>query len=241
MPIPAGWDFDIANKSLLLEPSYEDYAKFKKSYGYIANIHDASSDDSASPLQLTVILKLPFKYGSKACERYRSWAYARIFAFGSKALFSRPLEALSIGDAVTGAICPAGGDHHTADLRAWKPCAYDEWFKASPRSFFDEGIELPTDAMYKLPSLGFKNLPPHNGWDGRLMALPDKPRKLAEEAFEKLPEPLVPRVNGAFPEASKKPPESPSVKAPPKPHESFDQKLSRFGLLKDPLPTNDLG
>ena len=92
--------------------------------------------------------------------------------------------------------------------------------------------------MYKLPALGFKNLPTHNGWTGKLVALPDKLRKLAEESFEKLPEPLVPRVNGSFPDT---PQDKAQDKAPTKPHESFDQKLSRFGLLKDPLPMSELG
>lgn len=86
------------------------------------------------------------------------------------------------------------------------------------------GIELPTDAMYKLPSLGFANLPSHNGWTGRLMANPDKLRLITDEAFEKMPDPLNPRVNGAHPKLM-----------PNAPSSSFADS-SRLGLLKQKGP-----
>ena len=82
-----------------------------------------------------------------------------------------------------------------------------------------------------------------------MISLPDKLRKITEEAYEKLPEPLVPRIDGVHPKASSEPsPDSSDdakFKAPPgihpKHHESFDRKLSRFGLLKDPLPVFESG
>ena len=138
VPIPAGWDFDLVNKSLLIEPDYEAYSRFKKAFGYVANIRDTSSDDTDSPLQLTIVLKLPFKYGKKACEKYHSWAFGRIQAFGAKAAFPRHFEAISIGDAVAGVVCVTGGEYHTAHLRSWKSCSFNERWKSSPRPFFEE-------------------------------------------------------------------------------------------------------
>ena len=167
VPIPAGWDFDLVNKSLLIEPDYEAYSRFKKAFGYVANIHDTFSDDTASPVQLTIVLKLPFKYGTKACEKYHSWAFGRIQAFGAKAAFPRHFEAISIGDAVTGVICVTGGDYRTAHLGSWKACSFDEWWKASPRSFFDEdyrsGLFPPPDS-FSSPNYFFSYIPPFFGF-----------------------------------------------------------------------------
>ena len=85
VPLPAGWTFNRERSQLLLEPTEEDFHSYKHSFGYVATIHDANSTDTASPLCLTVVLKLPFKYGSTADEYYHSYAWARVNAFASKA------------------------------------------------------------------------------------------------------------------------------------------------------------
>ena len=77
------------------------------------------------------------------------------------------------------------------------------------------GIELPTDGIYKLPSLGFKHIPQNHGFMSKLLFVPDKARVRIEAAAKALPEPLVPRVKGVHPpEAFEK--SKPLFKAPPK-------------------------
>ena len=89
VPIPDGWNFDLARSSLLVGPIFGHYARFKKAYGFVANLHECPSGDTASPFQATVVLKLPSKYGDKASEFKSSWAFARIDAFAAKAKFLR--------------------------------------------------------------------------------------------------------------------------------------------------------
>ena len=76
------------------------------------------------------------------------------------------------------------------------------------------GIELPTDAIYKLPSLGFKHLPANHGFTSKLLFIPDKARVRVEAAAKALPDPLVPRVKGVHPpEAFKNVPPTPASSA----------------------------
>ena len=104
-----------------------------------------------------------------------------------------------MGGPVTGVLKLTSGDYKNTHLSAWKPTTFAEWKLASPESFFHEGLQFPTDALYKLPSLGFKHLPNNNGWMAKLLFIPDKARVHVEAAALPLPKPLVPRVNGVHP------------------------------------------
>ena len=190
-PIKYGWEFAIVKGAVVLEPCADDYSFLMKAFGYVAHIHECSSDDTASAFQLSVVLKLPFKYGEKAAEHRFSWAFARTNAFSAKAkitkggfgeghfilticllyypCFSGGFEAVSIGDAVTGVIKVTKGDYKTAHLSSWRPVSFTEWWHASPQSFFENGVQLPTDAIYHLPSLGFRHLPTNNGFYSQLI------------------------------------------------------------------------
>ena len=70
--------------ALISEPAPGEYVDYKLAFGYVASITDASSNDTGSPLSISVILKLPFKYGRSIDENRRSWAWARINAYASK-------------------------------------------------------------------------------------------------------------------------------------------------------------
>ena len=86
IPLAAGWTFDKEHSQLLLEPPEDDFRSYKHSFGYVATTHDANATDTASPLCLTVVLKLPYKYGSPPDERRHSYVWARVNAFASKAI-----------------------------------------------------------------------------------------------------------------------------------------------------------
>ena len=64
---------------------------------------------------------------------------------------------------------------------------------------FPIGIELPKEAISKLPAVGFGNLAGRNGSTSQLLFQPDKIRRHAAEAVLDLPDPLVPRVGGKHP------------------------------------------
>ena len=100
---------------------------------------------------------------------------------------------------MTGVIKLTGGDYNNTHLSSWRPCSFSEWKDASPLSFFDRGVELRTDAIYKLPSSGYKFLPSNHGFIAKMLYIPDKPRAKIEAAAAPLPKPLVPRVNGRHP------------------------------------------
>ena len=197
VPIPHGWEFGLLRSSLLIEPSAHDFCRLMKAYGYVSHIHEASPDGAPSAFQLIVVLKVPFRYGDKASEYRHSWAFARINAFADKAdlcqrasvfffiwenafwfhtCFPNGFETVSLGDAATGVIKGAKGDYKTAHLYAWRKVSYNEWRRASPLSFFEAGIEFPTDAIYRLLALGFRNLPRNDGFTSQLVFLPGERR-----------------------------------------------------------------
>ena len=89
MPTKQCWDFEVVKGEIYLEPSADDFCVFMKAFGYVAHIHDASSDDTASAFQLTIVLKLPFYYGKNASEYRHIWAFARANAFSAKANFTK--------------------------------------------------------------------------------------------------------------------------------------------------------
>lgn len=85
VPLPKQWDFDIRRSNLLLEPSASDYLRYVKAFGFIAHLHECSSDDTPSAFTASVVLKLPFRFGSSQYEEKASWAFVRINAFSAKA------------------------------------------------------------------------------------------------------------------------------------------------------------
>ena len=89
-PLPATWTFEVKNAQLLIEPSADDSPHLKALYGYVGQINDAACNDTATPLCLQIIAKLPFKYGAPKGEFKRSWAFARVDAFASKCSLADP-------------------------------------------------------------------------------------------------------------------------------------------------------
>ena len=99
VPIPLGWDFDLLKSSLLIEPSAFDYARYVKAFGYVVHLNDSTSGDTPDGFTASVVLKLPFRFGSSSSEASPSWAlsfilttpvvkiriFARINAFSGKA------------------------------------------------------------------------------------------------------------------------------------------------------------
>ena len=87
VPVPIGWTFEKDGDEVVIQPSEYDFARFKKLFGFVANFRGCTSDDTASPFAATVVVKLPFKYGTRDSENQYSWVYARTNAFASKAVF----------------------------------------------------------------------------------------------------------------------------------------------------------
>ena len=81
-PLPKEWDFDLRQSNLLLEPSAFDFLRYVKAFGFIAHLHDSSSDDTPSAFTASVVLKLPFRFGD---ESEHSWSFVRLNAFSAKA------------------------------------------------------------------------------------------------------------------------------------------------------------
>ena len=138
-PIPHGWDFDIENSPLLIDPSAADYVRFAKAYGFAAHVNDSTSGDAPSAFAAIVVLKPPFRLGGKGPERKTRWAFARANAFAAKAVcpemkpgnvFAPPpgfsfgrgacvvsgFQSIAIGDAVTGAIKLTPGEYKNTHL-----------------------------------------------------------------------------------------------------------------------------
>ena len=86
VPLPYGWDFDVHDQSLLLEPSAKDYPRLVKAFGFIAHIDQASSDDTPDAFTASIVVKLPFRFGEKDSEASHSWAFCRVSAFAAKAI-----------------------------------------------------------------------------------------------------------------------------------------------------------
>ena len=262
VPLPFGWTFGVVRSQLLIEPGIAEFALSKACYGFVASIAEASCDDTASPLCFQIILKLPFNYGASEGEYKQSWAFARLNAFPSNCIsrcvsapqfFSllsffrlrlthislpNPIGAITVGDAVKVLLSPADSDYKSANLLGWKQTSPQERRAASPHIFFDDGIEMDHEALFRLPLMGCKYLQPRRGRSSQLLFHHDQQRLVAAESL--LPPPTGPRgpkpQKGATPRAG--PP--PAAKAPAKPLKvktriAFDQLLDRFGLLKVPL------
>ena len=185
VPVPIGWTFEKDGDEVVIQPSEYDFARFKKLFGFVANFRGCTSDDTASPFAATVVVKLPFKYGTRDSENQFSWVYARTNAFASKAVFFKlggsvdkkqiklakifPIldpfcipnlyQTIRIGGAISGAVSSTG--KKSTHLHAWQACSFTEWKEAFPASSHPEGICLPTDGIFKLPVLGHLHLPTH--------------------------------------------------------------------------------
>ena len=85
VPLPHGWDFDVVNTILSIEPSAADFVRMVKAFGFVAHIDDSSSDDTPEAFTATVVVKLPFRFGEKETEVLPSWAFCRANAFSDKA------------------------------------------------------------------------------------------------------------------------------------------------------------
>ena len=134
---------------------------------------------------MSVVLKMPFKYGHSSGEWKFSWVWARINPFASKAnsfvsyfpnklvlFFSsassgiRPAhlekayEPLAVGDAVRGLVSWTDIEYRSANLLGWRPATSQGWSHASPHSFNWDGIGLDREALYNLPPLGCKYISP---------------------------------------------------------------------------------
>ena len=92
--IPHARCVDLKNSHLLIEPRAWGYDRFKKAYGFFANIQDCSPGDVASPFQATVVLGVPFKFGFRKEESVRSFAFSRIVAFADKAVLPKAISRL---------------------------------------------------------------------------------------------------------------------------------------------------
>ena len=99
-------------------------------------------------------------------------------------------QTIRIGDAVSGAVSSTGGGERAARLSFWQFCSMNEWWTAVPRSLNDDGAQLPTDAIYKLPILGLANLPGHAGPSSRILFQPDRLRGAIDEALGSHPPPF---------------------------------------------------
>ena len=74
--------------------------------------------NTASPLLLTVVLKLPFKYRWND-DQPMSWTYSRVTAFSANAAVS-DITAFVIGDPVSGILVASSSRYKTAQLYGWK-------------------------------------------------------------------------------------------------------------------------
>lgn len=155
---------------------------------------------------------------------------------------SDQFEAITVGDAVKGLLRPTDSDYKSANLLGWTPTSFHERSAASPRSFFDDGLQLDHEALRMLPLLGYKYLHPRRGRSSQLLFQNDKQRLVAADAL--LPPPTGHRnpkpKNGATPKAD--PPTAPKAPAKPlmaKPRITFGQLLDRFGMLRVPLKDPD--
>ena len=90
LPLPAGLTLirspdAVHNAQLRMAPFFA--RKMKRVFGYVAEILLIEGDGAASPAQLQVVIKIPWRYGSTSRETEASRMLTRLIAFTSKALF----------------------------------------------------------------------------------------------------------------------------------------------------------
>ena len=167
--------------------------------------------------------KLPFFYGSSEDEwESISFAYARVNAFSSKSALPCSYKVFSIGSVVRGLIEKAHSDYETAQLAVngsifllvllsisfggrwntpipsivgWSIASANEWKLLSPTTFFEEGLELDTNAIYQLPVLHNRCFPsdPDYYIDYCMLFQPDKLQADIQASLPQLPLPAIPR------------------------------------------------
>ena len=82
-PISCGWDFDAHKGHLVIEPGTEEYCDSEFAFRSVDAITAASSTEKATPVKITSVLMLQFRYGFPEQATQRSSAYARANAFAS--------------------------------------------------------------------------------------------------------------------------------------------------------------
>lgn len=112
-------DPDVRFSQLRLKVPKTFAPSYRRAFGYVADIMRIDSLNTASPLLLTVILKLPFKYRWNDDQPW-SWTYVRVTAFSSNAAVS-DITAIVIGDPITGVLVASSSRYKTAQLYGWKP------------------------------------------------------------------------------------------------------------------------
>ena len=84
-PFPCGLGMCIYKGAMVLEPGPVEFNDYKSVFGYVSAITDVSPNDTGGPVQMSIVLNPPFKYGHSPEEWKQSWAWARINAFAPKA------------------------------------------------------------------------------------------------------------------------------------------------------------
>ena len=73
--------------------------------GFIGSIADAKEmEDTVTPLQIHVVCKLSFRYGTSDSERKNSHIFVMVNAFSSRACIDRSFEPIHIGMPVRGVL-----------------------------------------------------------------------------------------------------------------------------------------
>ena len=140
-----------ANNQLQLSLAETFARRFRKAYGYIAEIklglaffpddpkyletknfgvnfvgqgekvNSNSGEGCSAPAQLQAVTMIPWRSGTTAGETLASFVYVRINAFVSKALFHTPVQVLAVGEPFVGFAEPTNGDSQSAQLVSWSP------------------------------------------------------------------------------------------------------------------------
>ena len=136
--------------------------RFRCIYGYVGEIKFIKDEPDGlisfeSPALVAVIVKLWRRYGSEQKEQFGSWAFCRLLAFASTALFEGSTQVVTVGDPVSGIIEATSGSLMTAKMTGWAPVTAAEWKLRQTRSFHEDGFELNGDALATLPAIAADN------------------------------------------------------------------------------------
>ena len=131
---------------------------------------------------------------------------------------------------VRGVLSWADREFNSCHLEGWKPCTFTERYAASPRSFNNDGIIYDSDVIYKLPLLGFRNLPHRGCHVSQLVIRPDKRLSVDSEAFKPPTAPLHAKGKGKGDGAQ--------AKSPPPMRPKPDILAFSRGCMSNPPPPN---
>ena len=73
-------------------------------------------EDTATPVILQVVIKLPYRYGNTEAERRDSFMLARVQAFASRALLDKSFDTVALGAPVCGLLDTTAPDYKSAQL-----------------------------------------------------------------------------------------------------------------------------